>query len=154
MPRNIIFFYTLNLWLQFCKSNISIVWQQLEALEWTGLGKIYSLPLHNIFLPLFPKLQELYLSEAKIGDSCLQILGTFCLELRYRKIRVPLYITLTSLTLNFIYVDIWMFLIVKLWQMMGSKDCALMKTWKMKLGEWGNANLFTPWRWSIPKLPK
>ena len=63
---------------------------------------------------MFPKLQELYLSEAKIGDSCLQILGAFCLELRYRKIRVILYITLVSLTLNFIYIDIWIFLIVTL----------------------------------------
>ena len=63
---------------------------------------------------MFPKLQELNLSEARIRDSCLHILGAFCPELRYRRIRVILYITLVLLTLNFIYIDIWMFLIVTL----------------------------------------
>ena len=39
-----------------------------------------------MFLPMFPKLQELDLSYARIGDSCLHILGAFCTELRYRTI--------------------------------------------------------------------
>lgn len=59
----------------------------MKTVNLSGCSKIPKHVYQDMF-PLLEKLQVLDISQTKSGDSCLYILGAYCMQLRYAITRI------------------------------------------------------------------